>query len=206
MAETHNSEEPTFNMKRKPDLNCEDSEERSKKAQKLKTLDDKSLASADKSEECEATPKSQNNLEVPYNNCSSVIEEKIEKIDSEVVAKEDGNEYDGDDNEVDNDEDDDEDEETGVDRKGKGIMRDDKGKGKLIEEENEGEDDSSDDDSSEDGVVSDGDSDLSDDPLAEVDLNNILPSRTRRRTINPGTYIANDLPNDEDDDSDNSDA
>nr|XP_023898808.1 nucleolin-like [Quercus suber]POE52782.1 hypothetical protein CFP56_60466 [Quercus suber] len=87
------------------------------------------------------------------------------------------------------DEDDDEDSENGdekavVDRKGKGIMRADKGKGKLIEEE-KNDDDEDDDDSDNDigGDVSDGESDLSDDPLAEVDLDNILPSRTRRRGL-----------------------
>ena len=85
-------------------------------------------------------------------------------------------------------------------------MRDDKGKGKMIEEDDEDDDDSDDDDSSDDGGVSDGDSDLSDDPLAEVDLNNILPSRTRRKPIHPGVSIANDLGNDEGDDSDDSDA
>ncbi|KAI4350454.1 hypothetical protein L6164_004909 [Bauhinia variegata] len=211
MAETQNSEESTYHMKRKPDLNGEDSEEHSKKAPKLETFENNSLASEDKIEECEATPKSKNNLEVPNSNCSSVTEKKIEGIESEVFAREAGNEDDGDDDEVDNDDEDDngdedEDEDVDVDRKGKGIVRDDKGKGKLIEEEDEDEDDSGDDDSNDDGVVSDGDSDLSDDPLAEVDLNNILPSRTRRRTINTGVYIANDLPNDEDDDSDDSDA
>ncbi|KAK7845505.1 hypothetical protein CFP56_009225, partial [Quercus suber] len=85
----------------------------------------------------------------------------------------------------DEDEDDDEDSENGdekavVDRKGKGIMRADKGKGKLIEEEN---DDDEDDGSDIGSDVSDGESDLSDDPLAEVDLDNILPSRTRRRGL-----------------------
>lgn len=86
-----------------------------------------------------------------------------------------------------------------MDRKGKGILRDDKGKGKLIEEEDS-------DDSSDGGNESEADSDLSDDPLAEVDLDNILPSRTRRRVVQPGFYIANDPGNNGDDDSDDSDA
>jgi len=72
----------------------------------------------------------------------------------------------------------------------------------LIAEE---EDDDEDDDSENGSDVSGGESDLSDDPLAEVDLDNILPSRTRRRTVQPGVYIANDLRNN-DDDSDDSDA
>uniref|UniRef100_A0A7N0T560 Histone chaperone domain-containing protein n=1 Tax=Kalanchoe fedtschenkoi TaxID=63787 RepID=A0A7N0T560_KALFE len=84
-----------------------------------------------------------------------------------------------------------------VDRKGKGFMtRDDKGKGKMVEEEQEEEDDSDvveedDDDSSDDDYdSSDGDdSDLSDDPLAEVDLDNILPCRTRRRAMNSGISL-----------------
>nr|GMC91740.1 nucleolin-like [Ipomoea batatas] len=53
-----------------------------------------------------------------------------------------------------------------IDRKGKAIRSDDKGKGKLVED------------------------DLSDDPLAEVDLDNILPSRTRRRSVHPGVFIS----------------
>ncbi|OVA09643.1 hypothetical protein BVC80_9101g176 [Macleaya cordata] len=88
-----------------------------------------------------------------------------------------------------------------IDRKGKGIMREDKGKGKLmVEEEGINDDDSS------DYVVdcSDEDSDLSNDPLAEVDLDNILPSRTRRLVTQPGAYLVNDMDNDED--SDDSDA
>ncbi|KAL2529251.1 nucleolin [Forsythia ovata] len=74
-------------------------------------------------------------------------------------------------------------------RKGKGISRDDKGKGKLIEESEDDDDDSSDDHESE---LSGVDSDLSDDPLAEVDMENILPSRTRRRAAQPGLHISND--------------
>ncbi|CAN7040530.1 unnamed protein product, partial [Brassica oleracea var. botrytis] len=53
-------------------------------------------------------------------------------------------------------------------------------------------------------------SSTSDDPLAEVDLDNILPSRTRRRSIQPGVYISNDCGggnnNEDDDSSDDSDA
>ncbi|XP_057807792.1 uncharacterized protein LOC131022356 [Salvia miltiorrhiza] len=86
-----------------------------------------------------------------------------------------------------------------VDRKGKGIMVDRKGKGKMIEdsdnEDSDGhvdDDDDSSDDS--DSDFSDGldESDLEDDPLAEVDLDNILPSRTRRSRAQPGVRISND--------------
>ncbi|GMH25684.1 hypothetical protein Nepgr_027527 [Nepenthes gracilis] len=85
-----------------------------------------------------------------------------------------------------------------VDRKGKGI---------LIEgSEEEEEEDDDDDDSSDDGDnLSDGDSDLSDDPLAEVDLDNILPSRTRRRVVHPGAYIATNLSQNDDDDDESDD-
>ena len=49
-------------------------------------------------------------------------------------------------------------------------------------------------------------SDFADDPLAEVDLDNILPSRTRRKIINPGAYLATDLPEEDSDEIDNPDA
>jgi hypothetical protein len=71
----------------------------------------------------------------------------------------------------------------------------DKGKGKMIVEEEE--------DSSDEACVSSGsDSEYSDDPLMEVDLNNILPSRTRRWAPPvPGSYlIPPDDVDDEDDD------
>ncbi|KAJ8566876.1 hypothetical protein K7X08_019084 [Anisodus acutangulus] len=93
-----------------------------------------------------------------------------------------------DENNLEEDEEDyEDDDEAEVDRKGKGILRDDKGKGKMIED--------SDDDSSDDfGSESDADSDtsLSDDLLAEVDLGNIIPSRTRRRTYQSGLKISDD--------------
>ncbi|XP_009110619.1 histone H2A.Z-specific chaperone CHZ1 [Brassica rapa] len=107
------------------------------------------------------------------------------------------------------DEDEEEEEEEEVDRKGKGISREDKGKGKMIEVEESDESDDDDDEDDEDGDEYD-ESDLSDDPLAEVDLDNILPSRTRRRSIQPGVFISNDRggvnEDDDDDSSDDSDA
>ncbi|CAG7899855.1 unnamed protein product [Brassica rapa] len=103
-----------------------------------------------------------------------------------------------------------EEEEEEVDRKGKGISREDKGKGKMIEVEESDDSDDDDDEDDEDGEEYD-ESDLSDDPLTEVDLDNILPSRTRRRSIQPGVFISNDRgggvnEDDDDDSSDDSDA
>ncbi|CAN7134316.1 hypothetical protein HID58_030938 [Brassica napus] len=99
-----------------------------------------------------------------------------------------------------------EEEEEEVDRKGKGISREDKGKGKMIEVEESDDSDDDDDEDDEDGEEYD-ESDLSDDPLTEVDLDNILPSRTRRRSIQPGVFISNDRGgvNEDDDDDDSSD-
>ncbi|KAI3862543.1 hypothetical protein MKX03_037647 [Papaver bracteatum] len=82
------------------------------------------------------------------------------------------------------------------------VVVDRKGKGKMIVEDEDDEDDSDDDDDDDEfggGELSDIDSDLSDDPLAEVDLDNILPSRTRRRVVPPPEeYRVDDL-DDEDD-------
>ncbi|XP_061351028.1 uncharacterized protein LOC133296093 [Gastrolobium bilobum] len=193
MAELKNQQEPAFPSKRKLDSNTDD-------------LPNKvpNLATLDNNEAQEPNPISDNNnSELPSTtNCSSEKEGGNDDDDNEL---ENDDEFD-DDEEEDEDEEDEEDE---VDRKGKGVLRDDKGKGKLIEEEEEDDDDDDDDDSGDDGNVSGGDSDFSDDPLAEVDLNNILPSRTRRRTAHPGVHIASDMGNvggDDDDDSDDSDA
>ncbi|KAL7120453.1 hypothetical protein ACP275_02G124100 [Erythranthe tilingii] len=85
-----------------------------------------------------------------------------------------------------------------VDRKGKGVLIDRKGKGKMIEDseddDSDGDDDSDDSSDDSDGDFSDGldDSDLESDPLAEVDLDNILPSRTRQRSMQPGLRIFDD--------------
>ncbi|KAH7670165.1 hypothetical protein IHE45_10G007200 [Dioscorea alata] len=81
-----------------------------------------------------------------------------------------------------------------------------KGKGKVVvevEDDDDGDDSSS--ESTADGIMGDeDDSDFDDDPLAEVDLDNILPSRTRRRAPPPpGAYLVTDQ--DEDDDEDDED-
>lgn len=84
---------------------------------------------------------------------------------------------------------------------GKGITKLDKGKGILEVEEESDSDDCSDDDSD----ASDEDSDLSEDSLLEVDLNNILPSRTRRH-VTPHSPSIPVTEFDNDSDSDDSDA
>lgn len=140
-------------------------------------------------------------------NCSEtkIGEEEDDDDDDDEEEEEDyEREEDEDEDEDDEDEDFDEEHSNGevaieVDRKGKGILREDnKGKGKLIQESDD--DDSSDDDDDSHGggggVESDGNSssDLSEDPLAEVDLDNILPSRTRRRgtSFHPGLCLSKD--------------
>ncbi|KAF3435304.1 hypothetical protein FNV43_RR22391 [Rhamnella rubrinervis] len=196
MAETNNPEEPALPLpaKRKPDLTSEDSVAHPNKNPKLQA--------------------SLNEIQNPECVDSNSLAAQVEA--DKVAAGGQNGEGDSEAEVDDNDDDDDEDNQDGeesngkaeTDRKGKGITRDDKGKGKLIaEEDDDGEEDSDDDSGDGGSELEDGDSDLSDDPLAEVDLDNILPSRTRRRQVQPGVYIANDHGNDkDDDDSDDSDA
>lgn len=188
MAETTNREEIAFDAKRKPaDPCCEAKEERSNKIQKLEVVEGE--------ESCNDVKKNGENGD------HKESDEQIDKISSSVAeGKYDDGVLGAD---LDEDEDDSEDGEkssgkAAEDRKGKGIMTDEKGKGKLIEEDDDDDEDSGDDGSDFDSE----ESDLSDDPLAEVDLDNILPSRTRRRTVHPGVYFASDLGNDDDDSSD----
>lgn len=147
---------------------------------------------------CEDHPNKAPKLQSSNNN-SQLPEDKSRGPDEKLVNSDAQLDENGDDGENDDEENNGE---VVVDRKGKGI---------LIEED-DGDDDSSDDDDddddddSSDGCnQSDGESDLSDDPLAEVDLDNILPSRTRRRVTKPGEFVANDLA-DDDSDSDDEDA
>lgn len=199
MAETKNQEKPPLPAKRKPDLSREDNEDNQKKTQKLEASPENynnvSSVSQEKNHSLEASERN-----------SSPAEVKDSRLEADFVAEDEddeddeGEDYEGEDEDEDGDYDSGQAEEN---RKGEGKARDDKGKGKMIVEE---QDDSDDED--EDGNVgsnlSNGESDLSEDPLAEVDLDNILPSRTRRRTVQPGVYISNDLGHD--DDSDDSDA
>ncbi|KAL6139378.1 hypothetical protein ACLB2K_057683 [Fragaria x ananassa] len=178
MAETKDQDESTLHAKRKSDPSCE--EDQADYPNKSQKLQ----LSGNTSHESSLTQ--DNKVELQGNADPQVEDEE-----------EDGEESNG---------------KSEADRKGKGIMRDDKGKGILIEEDDEDEDssDSSSSSSSSDGgsEFEDGDSDLSDDPLAEVDLDNILPSRTRRRQVQPGFYIRSDNNgnNNNNDDSDDSDA
>ncbi|KAE8707660.1 Long chain base2 isoform 1 [Hibiscus syriacus] len=190
MAETKSPHESALHVKRKSDLTSQDHDPQRNlphKSPKLQTQDEI------------IQPTEENHALLPYgNNDSSVSgpgpENRDPGIDSGEGEAEDDDDY----------EEDDANEEEGngstpVDRKGKGI---------LIEEENDSDDEDDDgDDSSDGGAESEGESDLSDDPLAEVDLDNILPSRTRRRVVRPGVHIAKEVGNKgEADDNDDSDS
>ncbi|CAK9175168.1 unnamed protein product [Ilex paraguariensis] len=178
MAQGKNEEEEEHALpsKRKPDLTfveegiVQASENNPKKHQKLETSSDNNSS----------VPEVEKIDEVEHNH----VEEEEEDGDDEDEEEEDYESEDDEEDDGDDDDDDDEDEHSNekadVDRKGKGILVEDRGKGKLIEE-------------SDDSIGSDGDSDLSDDPLAEVDMDNILPSRTRRRAVQPGVYISDDI-------------
>ncbi|KAG9446255.1 hypothetical protein H6P81_012383 [Aristolochia fimbriata] len=70
--------------------------------------------------------------------------------------------------------------------KGKAVVVENKGKGKLLVTDT----DSNSSSGGEECLEEDGeDNESLDDPLAEVDLSNILPSRTRRRVADPGAYL-----------------
>ncbi|KAH6824574.1 nucleolin [Perilla frutescens var. hirtella] len=153
--------------------------------------------------------KKRQKIEVPAGENGSVslaaggnAEKSEEHVNAGADAEEDNDEDDEDEEDYNAEQDEDGDEDANgeaehVDRKGKGIMVDRKGKGKMIEDSEDddsdghvdGDGDSSDDSDSD---FSDGldESDLEDDPLAEVDLDNILPSRTRRSRAQPGLRIS----------------
>ena len=181
MADVENQQESSFPVKRKSDPCSQDEDNVASKAQKLNPS---SSSAGSESKDGEVNGSGVENIGVPDDLAD---EEKKEGGDGEEEEQEE-------------DEDDDDGE---VDRKGKGISREDKGKGKMIEVE-ESDDTDDDDEDDEDGDEYD-ESDLSDDPLAEVDLDNILPSRTRRRSIQPGVYISNDRSGNHEDDDDSSD-
>lgn len=179
-----NNQEPTLAPKRKPDICSEDPIDYPNKAPKIESL----FKENENAQSFDLKP--------------SLTEAKNSEIEDAESLRADDDEEDN--TNLDREDDGKSNGRSEVDPKGKKIMRDDKGKGKLIVEEEE--DDDSDDDSSDGGSeFDDGDSDLSDDPLAEVDLDNILPSRTRRKQVYPGVYIANDVGTGDDDDDDDDD-
>ncbi|CAN6898689.1 unnamed protein product [Brassica oleracea] len=184
MADVENQQDSSFPAKRKSDLCCQEQDNVANKAQKLNPSSSSSADSESGVENLKIGTESSISLEKDENGVPD--DHSAEEKQGDGVGYEDEEEEDS--------------IEVEIDRKGKGISREDKGKGKLIEVDENDDDD-------EDGDEYD-ESDLSDDPLAEVDLDNILPSRTRRRSIQPGVYISNDRSgNHEDDDSsDDSDA
>ncbi|KAG6789915.1 hypothetical protein POTOM_006048 [Populus tomentosa] len=225
MAETETQNEPTLPAKRKLDddpipENDQEQDNHSNKSQKIDSLSNNSPVIQEKltenSQAQEHSIDSQNDIvqegededgnrsnkspkiDSLANNSpiirekltenSQTLEPSIDNLNDTVQEGEDENEdEDEDGEEEDGDYEDEEEnrEEAVVDRKGKGIM---------IEE---GDDD--DDDGSELEGGDDSEEAEEDDPLAEVDLDNILPSRTRRKVVHPGVYISAAAAADDDD-------
>ncbi|KAI3445088.1 hypothetical protein Pfo_001753 [Paulownia fortunei] len=147
-------------------------------------------------------------IEIPSEKNGSVslpdgenVPESDEHLNISAAAEEEDEENDEDEEDYNAEQDEDGDEDVNgeaeiVDRKGKGIMIDDKGKGKMLEDseddDSDGPDDDDDSSDDSDSDFSDGLDDMEDDPLAEVDLDNILPSRTRQRQVQPGVRIFSD--------------
>ncbi|XP_010476262.1 PREDICTED: uncharacterized protein DDB_G0283697-like [Camelina sativa] len=201
MADVENQQDSSFPVKRKSDLFCQDQDNLSNKSQKLNP------ESTDGGENNGSGIEDLDSIGAESSVCPEKPAEKVENgVIGDLLEAEEEQQVVGDEEEDDEEEDEKVEEE--VDRKGKGISREDKGKGKLIEvDSSDDEEDDSDDD--DEGFGEDDESDFSDDPLAEVDLDNILPSRTRRRSSQPGVYISNDVStrgDDDDDSSDDSDA
>lgn len=196
------SDEGSLLSKRMPDLTSQDQDNIQEKTKDSNKKQKFEISSADDSNPL--IPEVKENKEV--NGTENIsIQGDVNKGVEEDEDDEDEEDYEAegedDDNEDEDEEDDSDDNPSNgnaevVDRKGKGIMTDNKGKGKLIEESE---------DSKDCGSESDGDSDLSDDPLAEVDLDNILPTRTRsrRRVVQPGIHIADNHGVKGDDNDDN---
>lgn len=199
------SDEGSLLSKRMPDLTSQDQDNIQEKMKDSNKKQKFEISSADNSNAL--IPEVEENNEVNGTENISIqgdvnkgVEEDEDDEDEEDYEAE-GEDDDNDDEDEDEEDDSNDDHSNGnaevVDRKGKGIMTDDKGKGKLIEESE---------DSKDCGSESDGDSDLSDDPLAEVDLDNILPTRTRSRSrvVQPGIHIADNqgVKGDDNDDSD----
>lgn len=178
MAEVKNGGEPTLPTQRNPDPSCPES-----KKQKLENADQNLTPTEEHID-------GSGSKDLQASDSKNEVVQKTKEAEPEVASRQEVEEEEAEQSRK-----------AVIDRKGKGI---------LIEEEEDMDSDDDDDDDSSDADVGDNlsgcESDLSDDPLAEVDLDNILPSRTRRRVIQPGAYIANDMGIDLDDDSDDSDA
>ncbi|GAB4847361.1 hypothetical protein Ancab_026419 [Ancistrocladus abbreviatus] len=167
MAEVKDCEDSALPWKRNPDTRCPDSITDPKKKRKLENpeedIDNNGVAEED-------DPEKQQH-EVDTNIKNDVVDKGMEGDEAVAVEEEDSTHLNG---------------KAVIDRKGKGIV--------IEESEDEGDDDDDDyHDSSDYENLSDGDSDLYDDPPAEVDLDNVLPSRTLRRIVQPGAYVANDV-------------
>ncbi|KAJ7526658.1 hypothetical protein O6H91_16G017400 [Diphasiastrum complanatum] len=134
--------------------------------------------------------------------------EEGEEVLSELEEEEDDDDDDDDEDDSEDDEErGDEDSEDGVedgeasfqDRKnngkGKGaVIYEGKGKGKVEEDDDSEVEDTCEDEQEEE------EGDLVEDPLQEVDLSNILASRTRRKTLQPVHFDVKGSSSDEDDD------
>ncbi|KAJ6965393.1 hypothetical protein NC652_003315 [Populus alba x Populus x berolinensis] len=229
MAETETQNEPTLPAKRKLDddpipENDQEQDNHSNKSQKIDSLSNNSPVIQEKltenSQTLEHSIDSQNDIVQEGEDEDGNHSNKSQKIDSlannspiirekltensqtlepsidnlndtvqEGEGEDEDEEEDGEEEDGDYEDEEENKEEAVVDRKGKGIM---------IEE---GDDDEDDDDGSELEGGDDSEEAEEDDPLAEVDLDNILPSRTRRKVVHPGVYIAA-AADDDDDDSD----
>ncbi|XP_010556318.1 PREDICTED: histone H2A.Z-specific chaperone CHZ1-like isoform X3 [Tarenaya hassleriana] len=197
MADVENQQEPPLPVKRKADLYCQDQDNAANKAQKLQPSN--STASESKDEgNCGNLDSAKEKAEIEPELVISPEKAAMPAAERDEICGGGGYLEGEEEQEEENGEEEEARREAEVDRKGKGIMRDYKGKGKLIEDDDSDEND-------EEGDDEDADSDLSDDPLAEVDLDNILPSRTRRRAMQPGLYISGEIANHDDNDDDDDD-
>lgn len=208
MPEIANKDEPLLPSKRKLDsLPISEGKEELQEDQPNKNQKLQSLTHNGNSPVIEETTTGSQPLLLSNINTGANSSISKEKSSSKSVAEDKDT---GEEEQVDDDDDGDyEDEEEEEEENGEASVVDKKGKGIMIEEVKDDDSDDEDDednDSSDAGSELDGNgSELEDDPLAEVDLDNILPSRTRRRTAQPGVYITGDHGN-FDDDSDDSDA
>nr|AAK91383.1 At1g12830/F13K23_6 [Arabidopsis thaliana]AAM51575.1 At1g12830/F13K23_6 [Arabidopsis thaliana] len=158
MADVENQQDSSFPVKRKSDLFCQDQDNVTNKAQKLNP----SLNSADsESKDGETNGSGQienlnSSTEETIGAESSVLSEKAaEEVESGVIGDVGAEEEQEDEEDEEEDDEEEEEEEEVVDRKGKGISREDKGKGKMIEVEESDDEDDSDDDEDDEGFDED---------------------------------------------------